>query len=95
MKKIICLIFLTIITFHIPNKVNAYCDDQEIIRLQNIAKNVRVNYTFDEKKEKFVITFTNLTKELIVYDATNYKEFMVFREKDSYCFAQCRIYANH
>lgn len=79
MKKEIQLFFLLLIIF-IPQKIFAYCDDSEILKLQKIAKNVTVSYTFDEEKEEFSITFTNLRKELILYDVTNNREYNVYGE---------------
>lgn len=74
------IIFVIILYLCMIPSVKSYCDDSEIIKLQRIAKNVNISYTFDEENELFNITFTNLRKELILYDATNKKEYNIYGE---------------
>ena len=65
MKKII---FLTLLFLALPDYVKAYCSDQEMIRLQRIAKNINSSYNYNETNGSFQITLTNLKNDLIIYD---------------------------
>lgn len=69
------LIFIMLFLFILPGKVNALCSDAEIIRLQNIAKNVQYSYEYDYNKNKFIIIFNNLSKEIVLEDVSNKKRY--------------------
>lgn len=76
MKKniFLALLFLVLIPFY---KVKAYCADSEMIRLQRIAKNVNTSYSYDETKGRFIITITNLKKDLILKNLDNGNDYNV------------------
>jgi len=68
MKKI----FFGVVSFFIMMiNANAACDDEEMIRLSKLANNVASNYYFDPETQKFEITFTNVTKEIVITDLIN------------------------
>lgn len=68
MRKII---FGIICFFLMISNINAACDDEEMIRLSKIANNVASNYYFNPQTQKFEITFTNVTKEIVITDLIN------------------------
>lgn len=78
MKKCLFLTLLFLVFF--PNKVKAECSDTEIIRLQKLARNVNVAYMYNKKNNTFIATFTNLKKDLVVYDADHEKSYNVTGE---------------
>ena len=78
-KKLIFSITLFLMVF-LPYKVNALCSDSEIIRLQNIAKNINYSYEYDETEEKFSITFTNLNDEIIIRSSTTGRSYNGIKE---------------
>ena len=72
MKKLLLLILIAMI---IPVNVKADCDNDEIIRLQKLANNINTNYEYDENTNKFKLTFTNLTSEMIIEDINNNRDY--------------------
>ena len=66
--------FFTIVVFlsFIIN-VNALCNEEEKIRLSKIANNIASNYEYDENTKTFSITFTNVTKEIVITNLTTKK----------------------
>lgn len=78
-KKIIFLVLLTLIVF-LPKNVKADCSDAEIIRLQKLANNVNINYTYNSKTDSFDIIITNLKKDLILKDYYTHKTYNIDKE---------------
>lgn len=66
-KKVLIIVALTFL-FMFPHNTKAVCSDSEIVRLSNLAKNVKYSYIYDEQTKKIKIIFTNLTDELILKD---------------------------
>lgn len=77
MKKIIFLVTLFLILIE---NVQASCSDDEITRLSKLANNVTVSYTYNEKTNKFMITFTNVTDDLSINDLTHNKYYSNYPE---------------
>lgn len=65
MKKKICFFLLLFLIVVSPKKIYAYyCSDDEMIRLQKLAQNVKISYIYNEQNNKFTIIITNLKKDL-------------------------------
>lgn len=77
MKKILLLVLMILF---LPSNVKADCDNDEIIRLQKIANNINTNYEFNEITNKFKITFSNITDEVIIVDINNKKDYYSYGE---------------
>ncbi len=77
MKKLFWFSIMLFLTFFLPYKVNAECSDKEIIRLQNLAKNVNYSYEYNENTKKFSITFNNLKKDIVLKDDYNNRNYNV------------------
>ena len=71
MKKIIYFTVLLFLVLIPKDIVKANCDDSEIVKLQKIANNVNISYTFDEKKKTFDIFISNLKKDIELKDIYN------------------------
>lgn len=74
-KKLFFLVLLTLIVF-LPKNVKADCTDAEMVRLQKLANNVNVNYTYNEKTNNFEIVITNLKKELRIEYINTLKKYI-------------------
>ena len=74
MKKFLFLTLLFLV-FISSNKVKADCEDTEIIRLQNLARNVMTSYVYNENEGRFTITINNLKKDLVVRNMDNSREY--------------------
>lgn len=77
MKKIIFVLFLSIAMI---SSVKAYCSDEEVIRLSNLAKNVNASYMYDENTKRFQITFTNTTDDIAIFDFSSNKYYSSYPE---------------
>ena len=73
MKKFIFLTLLFLV--FLPNSAKGYCDDSEIIRLQKLASNVTVSYTYDEDTRRFSVTLSNLKSDLEVIEIDSMKKY--------------------
>lgn len=77
MKKFFWILFLFIIML---STVKAHCNNEEIIRLTNLAKNVNVSYTYDENKKNFQINFANVSDDIIILEVSNNKYYSSYPE---------------
>lgn len=66
MKKKLCFFLVLCLLAFIPYKIKAVCDDDEYIRLSNLAQNVKTSYVYNEKNKTFSVIITNLKKELTI-----------------------------
>lgn len=80
MKKYLYFLIILFLVIILPSEVSADCTDTEIVRLSNIAKNVTYSYQYDEKTDRFSITFTNLTNEIKLVSAMTKKEYTSDKE---------------
>lgn len=71
-KKILSFVALIMIIM-LPNKVKAYCSNEEIIRRSSLAKNMSVSYDYIEENGSvsFNVVITNLQPELYIKDVYN------------------------
>jgi len=76
-KKYCTLFLIVFLLLLFPKTIKAYCSDQNIIRLTNMAKNIKISYSYSEKNDsvRFNIILINLNKELIVVDAGDSKNY--------------------
>lgn len=69
MKKkfiiLLCLLFI------FPNVVSASCTDQEIVKMNKLASNVKFTPIFDENTEKYNLIISNLSPLLYFKDLRN------------------------
>lgn len=77
MKKYLELFLLFFLIIVFPKNVNASCSDEQIIRLNKLAKNIKLSYSYTEKNDavKFNIVITNLNKDLVIIDRYTNKEY--------------------
>ena len=77
MKKYLKLFLLFFLIIVFPENINASCSDEQIIRLNKLAKNIKLSYSYTEKQDsiKFNIVITNLNKDLVVVDRYTNKEY--------------------
>lgn len=68
MKKVA---FMFVLFFVMTTSIKASCDDEEVVRLSKIANNVTTSYRYNEETKTFELTFTNLTKELVITNLSN------------------------
>lgn len=78
-KKIWFSVLFALIVF-LPQNIKASCSDAEIVRLQKLANNVNINYTYDEKSQKFNIVITNLKNDLVLKDIYTGKTYVTNEE---------------
>lgn len=76
-KKILFIAFLTLSVF-IPSRVNALCSVTEKTRLQKLATNLAVSYSYTEEfgtfnwgKIKFEVKISNMHNDIYIKDKTN------------------------
>ena len=103
MKKYGKFLMLLGLFVMLPITVKAECTDEEMAKWKSLAQNVNVSYDAVEKngKTNFSITFSNLTRDLEIYDSdnkkmysTSKKEYVITKTKASKTY-RFDIYAKH
>lgn len=97
-----CLMLLILFVLY-PKTVNASCSNEEMTKWKSLAQNVTISYDAVEKNGKvsFTITFSNMNKDLEIYDSSSQKmltstknEFTITKNKDNQTY-RFDIYTKH
>lgn len=75
MKNKKYILFIALLLFLPYVHIQAYCTDNEIIRMSKIAQNVNLTPEFREDKEKFDLIITNLHPDIYMRDINNDKDY--------------------